>query len=408
MADVETAAGELAENITELVNNASNASISLWDLNRTEVVDLLHKATQEFPEGMLLAYTMLLLMAIIPIYVGSHLSVVQQEKQKNKDEDTEEVEVMTSNDAMMFPLVASCALFGLYVLFKVFGKEYVNLLMGGYFFILGVMSLTKALRSFVLRVTPASFTKLPFTFSLTQEVDVNAKKTEETKEEKTDTEKEASKDTENDGTYFLFKFDYVDLVCLALASAVGGVYLYSKNWVANNLFGISFCVNGIEMFSLGSFQTGCILLSGLFIYDVFWVFGTDVMVTVAKSFDAPIKVLFPKDFMINGIFAKEFAMLGLGDIVLPGVVIALLLRFDKKEKHRGSPYFHATYIAYILGLMTTIIVMQAFKAAQPALLYLVPACLTTPILLSLARGEFGKLMAYSEEDEEDSKEKKTK
>jgi minor histocompatibility antigen H13 len=32
------------------------------------------------------------------------------------------------------------------------------------------------------------------------------------------------------------------------------------------------------------------MLVGLFFYDIFWVFGTDVMVTVAKSFDGPIKV----------------------------------------------------------------------------------------------------------------------
>lgn len=31
--------------------------------------------------------------------------------------------------------------------------------------------------------------------------------------------------------------------------------------------------------------------AGLFIYDIFWVFFTPVMVSVAKSFDAPIKVL---------------------------------------------------------------------------------------------------------------------
>ena len=39
------------------------------------------------------------------------------------------------------------------------------------------------------------------------------------------------------------------------------------------------------------------------------------MVTVAKSFDAPIKLLFPKN-----IFAAEYqhSMLGLGDIVIPG------------------------------------------------------------------------------------------
>jgi hypothetical protein len=36
--------------------------------------------------------------------------------------------------------------------------------------------------------------------------------------------------------------------------------------------------------SLGSFQTGAILLAGLFCYDVFWVFGTDVSKKTAVSF----------------------------------------------------------------------------------------------------------------------------
>lgn len=40
-------------------------------------------------------------------------------------------------------------------------------------------------------------------------------------------------------------------------------------------------------------------------------------------------MIFPKDFLVNGIWATEHAMLGLGDIVLPGVLIALLLRFDQ-------------------------------------------------------------------------------
>jgi minor histocompatibility antigen H13 len=37
------------------------------------------------------------------------------------------------------------------------------------------------------------------------------------------------------------------------------------------------------------------------------------MITVAKSFDAPIKLIFPQDLIENGIFAaNKFAMLGLG------------------------------------------------------------------------------------------------
>jgi hypothetical protein len=40
--------------------------------------------------------------------------------------------------------------------------------------------------------------------------------------------------------------------------------------------------------SLGSFQTGAVLLAGLFCYDVFWVFGTDVMMTVATKGNYPV------------------------------------------------------------------------------------------------------------------------
>lgn len=44
----------------------------------------------------------------------------------------------------------------------------------------------------------------------------------------------------------------------------------------------------------GCHVSGALLLSGLFFYDIFWVFGTPVMVTVAKSLDAPIKLVFPR------------------------------------------------------------------------------------------------------------------
>ena len=36
-------------------------------------------------------------------------------------------------------------------------------------------------------------------------------------------------------------------------------------------------------------------------------------------------------------------------------------------------YFYAQMFGYVLGLVTTVIMMIQYKAAQPALLYLVPA-----------------------------------
>merc|ERR1711879_358164 len=191
---------------------------------------------------------------------------------------------------------------------------------------------------------------------------------------------------------------------------MGGVwYIMKKHWLANDLLGMAFAINGVELLHLNNVVTGCILLGGLFFYDIFWVFGTDVMVTVAKSFDAPVKLLWPKD-----VFAEQlhFSMLGLGDIVIPGIFIALMLRFDvvrarkqKVKKDFPKPYFNFTYVGYFLGMATTIGVMHVFKAAQPALLYLVPYCIGSSLLAALLLGEVKELIFFSEEKSEEKKPK---
>jgi minor histocompatibility antigen H13 len=73
-----------------------------------------------------------------------------------------------------------------------------------------------------------------------------------------------------------------------------------------------------------------------------------------------------------------------------------------------KPYFHSALIAYIIGLGTTLFVMIQFKAAQPALLYLVPACLASSLLCATVRGEMKELFEYSEEEEEEENEEEAK
>lgn len=51
----------------------------------------------------------------------------------------------------------------------------------------------------------------------------------------------------------------------------------------------------------------------------------------------------------------------------------------------------------MVGLLVTMGIMHHFKSAQPALLYLVPACIIIPLFLALIRGEFTELWNYSEE-----------
>jgi minor histocompatibility antigen H13 len=183
-----------------------------------------------------------------------------------------------------------------------------------------------------------------------------------------------------------------------------------------------------------------------------------MMVTVAKSLDVPIKLMFPRPAPADDpTAASSHAMLGLGDVVLPGIMIGLALRFDlylfylRRQKRipaategesdtvekapyhslagrwsdhfwthslTGRPlwvaatakdskpeapftfpkiYFTASLVGYILGLLATLGVMMVWNHAQPALLYLVPGVLSSVWLTALVRGELSLMWSYTEE-----------
>mmetsp|Transcript_35581 Transcript_35581/g.46940 ORF Transcript_35581/g.46940 Transcript_35581/m.46940 type:complete len:456 (-) Transcript_35581:220-1587(-) len=411
----------------------------------------------------------LILTSTAIIYIGCHRSLRLRNAldEDGKPKPAEEREVMTQKDAYKFPIVGSAVLFGLYLLFKFLDKDLVNLLLAIYFSLIGVFTIGVSLDPMIHTIFKSKTTygkvyKLP----LIGDVDL--------------------------------KFTVSEMISLVFGAIFSAFYFKTKHWTLNNIFGISFCIQGMERISIGSYKVGAILLTGLFFYDIFWVFGTEVMVTVAKSFDGPIKLLFPRAWtsemlkcaevivpreitlgdevtglfktcvnessndvgvtaffetcvtslfegcgvkdgscvsteafeahqaadssaiggMIEKCMAKgQFSMLGLGDIVIPGVFIALLLRFDATQAGDMTysdnaafprPYFNAAALGYMLGLAATVFVMYYFNAAQPALLYLVPACLGASILVGLVRKEFGALFAYSEEDEDDKKKEQEK
>ena len=331
-------------------------------------------------EGIILTYGSLFFMAIGPIVLGSVRSVNHQLQLLKKGEEASDRILM--KDAAVFPLYASGGLFSLYLFFKYIPKEYVNLILSVIFIGLGISALARAICVLVDPLLPETLTSWFTKYHVKLTVTPPKKKAEDSE----------------------ITFSTGDLIVWVMCAALGIVYFFFKNWILNNLFGLAFCLNAVELISLDSFGVGCLLLGGLFVYDIFWVFGTDVMVTVAKSFEAPIKLEFPMDLLEKGLAAKNFGMLGLGDIVIPGLLIALLCRFDyHHHPNRSRAYFFTSFFAYIVGLLLTIGVMHVFKAAQPALLYLVPCCVGTPLLLALCRGDIMDLIRYRDYPEKPSK-----
>lgn len=352
----------------------------------------------------------LILLVTFILYVSCHYSLglltdqalARGEKDPTKKEgDVVEppaaYETLRMEDAMQFPLLGSASLFSLYCAFKFFDPETVNLIISVYFCLMGTAALTATFAPMIDSFLPKKLREATFS----KEIKINHP-----------LPKMIGGDSPWDLSIELSLSDFIALIGSIIFSII---YFQKKHWTMNNVLGICFCLQGIERFSLGTYKTGAVLLCGLFLYDIFWVFGTDVMVTVAKSLDGPIKILFPRSLTPDPESGKiALSLLGLGDIVIPGFFLSLLLRFDAYNAKIqyfpmnvhcafAKPYFHSGLIGYILGMVTTMFVMIKFEAAQPALLYLVPGCLGSSLFTAFIRGEFGALLAYSEEEEEDDK-----
>lgn len=122
-----------------------------------------------------------------------------------------------------------------------------------------------------------------------------------------------------------FELSIARILCIGIVIIPVGFYFVTKHWALNNIFGVLFSVVALKSLNLSTTRTGLLLLWALFFYDIFWVYGTDVMVTVAKNLDLPIKLVFP---FLNAEQEVVKSMVGLGDIVLPGLFISFCLKFD--------------------------------------------------------------------------------
>jgi len=104
--------------------------------------------------------------------------------------------------------------------------------------------------------------------------------------------------------------------------------------------------------------------------------NSNVMVTVAKQLPSlPMMIIVPR------ILDESASMLGLGDIVLPGVFLCFLYRFDHFNSipfKKG--YFLKASIAYVIGLFLAFLMVWGMERDQPALLYLVPCTVLTTII----------------------------
>jgi signal peptide peptidase-like protein 3 len=234
------------------------------------------------------------------------------------------------------------------------------------------------------------------------------------------------------------RFTAAELLSFSLSVFIVCIWVLTGHWLLMDAMGMGLCVAFIAFVRLPSLKVSTLLLTGLLIYDVFWVFfssyifSTNVMVKVATrpaenpvglvarklhiggvakeapKLSLPGKLVFPSihnsgHFSMLGwshvhsqLVSQVAPVAGLGDIVMPGLLLCFVLRYDAYKKSQGLTgsrltYFHCSLLGYFLGLLTATVSSEVFKAAQPALLYLVPFTLLPLLTMAYLKGDLRRM-----------------
>ncbi|KAF2857602.1 peptidase A22B, signal peptide peptidase [Piedraia hortae CBS 480.64] len=416
------------------------------------------------------AYSLILLhlhivfSALLPIYTGAYASLSRPQsagkpKKTSGNRKGEEagcavpMERLSATDAILLPIVGGATLSGLYFLIKRYGAALVNKILAWYFSFISFHFLTVSIKDALNVVANIALPKYFAQNGRLYKIDSQGNQVAFA-DGKTATPRwkairmglkqkylvkiHVSKivDIKVQLTPVNVFASFVAIALIAYANAVG------QPWWLVNLQGFAICYIAMQLMTPTTFTTGALILFGLFCYDIWAVFFTPMMVNVATNLDAPMKLLFPRSENAGAETpSKSYSMLGLGDIVLPGLNIGLALRFDlymhylKKQKldrdnkvikapyvsvagnfgdrfwtaglppsdkpaqlnvSFPKPYFTAAMVGYVMAMAAAFSVMAIYEHAQPALLYLVPGVLCAIWGTALVRGELKQMWAYSE------------
>lgn len=194
-------------------------------------------------------------------------------------------------------------------------------------------------------------------------------------------------------------------LCLGVAIFWGVQRHESYAWVIQDILGFAFCINVMKTVHIPNLKICTVMLLLLFVYDIFFVFitplltksGDSIMVKVATGGDSQTKEQLPMVFQVPrlgreiiSVCPRPMSLLGFGDIIIPGLLVAHNYAFDIMVQSRKM-YYIASAIAYAIGLIITFVALAFMKTGQPALLYLVPCTLGTTFVIGLKRKEVRKL-----------------
>jgi len=151
--------------------------------------------------------------------------------------------------------------------------------------------------------------------------------------------------------------------CISIVVTLGLTlyWIVTGDLIIHNILGCALCITFISTLKFPSLKIAVVCLVLLTVYDIFWVFFSEyffrenVMIDVAQKVAAnPVhtvgkylnndyvtsivksKIELPLKLMFKNASTGKMMILGLGDIALPGALVALALRCDESIRREQS------------------------------------------------------------------------
>ncbi len=267
-------------------------------------------------------------LAVITIYMGAHRGLNSKERAR-----------IDFKNALAAPALASASLFGFFLLIKYLPDLNFQTILDVYFFMLATFATLGAASGPFKSIAEKANVQVTFDVPIPETLGAVDPESNETVD-----------------TLPLYGSDIlVALLSLGLASA--DLASHHQNFSLSNLIACLVAGDILQLIGLSSFRVAGVLLVGMLLYDVTWVFaspsfsgGENVMLKVATSdvLTGPTRLLFPK---IPGGMGEAsffpFSLLGLGDIAIPGLLCCLALRYDASRSVDISARGEASWKAII-------------------------------------------------------------
>jgi len=185
------------------------------------------------------------------------------------------------------------------------------------------------------------------------------------------------------------------LVCVGFAVLVYLLWYLSKFWIFNDVIAFSISLIAIRVIKFTSIKFLLLIFIGVYVYLLHWTvnysnyIGEDYKLSNNSPIDDPIKILSP-EFHTTPFSACT--SISIADIILPGIYLMFLKKFDFENNIQSSVYFQSGIVGLIAGLGSKLIVYYVYSLPTPSFLYTAPFIIFISLILSFQRGESEKLL----------------